>query len=299
MLTTIVLCFFEARSEEDLLDEDEIAMASKVEVLEEFVRHQQEQIAAMNSFVEQSLNLKQDPVSEYSHDGNYSLKQDDFTFSPRLEEVKNRRNIQDRIQARLEAHPIEPRRLSKEKTPEIEISPPPITTTQYNRLTPEPSPIRDVAPVLNRTTPEPITDSVPEQQQQLTNNNNNNTSTSIVSKEDQLRRKIIENLDDAFDLANKVDEIEIVIQERSSTDDEHHPYYDEPFDPNEPLIEEIGYDQYDEGEYDDESWEDEYSGSEKEDASVEDEVEAGSAEVSDVDDTELMRRLDEKYGKLD
>lgn len=278
--------FFEARSQEDLLD-DEIDMASKVEVLEQFVRQQQEQIAAMNCFVEQSLN------SKASIDTDYSLKQDDVAFSSGFEERNNKRNLEEIKQATNTYNPTESKIQTEEKfVTNKEISFP--TINQYKTL----SSVRDITPEkLDKTL-----DTITEQQLPATNNTTSQVQQEI-SKEEQLRRKIMENLDDAFDLANKVDEIEIVIQERSATDAEDHPYYDEPFDPNEPVIEEIdidemGYDQFDDGEYVDDDWEDEYSGSDNVNGSVEEEGEESEA-VSDVDDAELMRRLEEKYGKLE
>lgn len=88
--------------------------------------------------------------------------------------------------------------------------------------------------------------------------------------EETIRKAILENVDDAMGLASHVDEIEIVIREGDFSNDE--------------LIEDIeSPDDFDEVE-----WESDLSDEEEQ-----------ISDISDVDDTDLMKRLDAKYGKID
>lgn len=269
-------------SELDLLNDEDIdAMASKVDVLEEFVRQQQEQMAAVQEIIEQ--NLKFDKTESSIDESKFSLNHDEFTFKPRrIEEVKNRQNLETRFEQMSPPQPSSRSPITEYKAvdPHVAASsrPPPVFTA------PPPPPVIPSTTSVSATTAANV--------------------TPQISKEEQLRRKIIENLDDAFELANKVDEIEIVIQERTGND-----LPDDLYGSNEPLIEEIdvdemGYDQFEDGDFDDDDWEDEYSGSDEMDPhEADDEVEGGVSDevedVSDVDDTDLMKRLEAKYGKLE
>lgn len=101
------------------------------------------------------------------------------------------------------------------------------------------------------------------------------------TKEEILRQRIMENIDDALELAKHVDEIEFVIHEGDFGTDE------------EEMIALADEEEFDE-------WEDEFSGEEGSEEEEEEEHQpASDVDVSDVDDSDLMKRLEAKYGKLD